>query len=373
MNATEPFAADIAGFEPSTALIIPEEPSLPAATGPQIPPAPPTSLSTAEKASIVLIALGPNPASKLLRSLGAGRVRRFAGIVNGMNEIEPGVVENVISEFLAQLSQTGALSGGREELKRFLSEVVDKEQLNQILEDVDNAGRSVWSILADVDDGRIATWLQAEHPQVAAIALSKLTSVKAARVLEKYDPLEARSIVLRMEHAASADDTIIAQIAKVIEEEFLPAVAHTERTQDPADLIAAVMNHVSDKIRAELMAHLTEKAPGLATSVQQVMFTFDNIVERVNPRDAALIARQIDETALLTALKLGGTNGEEVTEFFFNNMTKRLSERLREDLGAMEEPTRKDGEAARADLVAVIVGLRDNGDIKMVENELLEE
>jgi len=253
MNATEPFTTELDGFETGNALMIPEQPGLPAAPDENMPSSAVLDLSAAEKASIVLIALGPSPAADLLRAIGASRVRRFAGIVNDMAEIDPEVVDSVINEFLGQLGNSGTISGGREELRRFLSEVVDKEQLNQILDDVDNAGRSVWSILSDVDNARIATWLQEEHPQVAAIVLSKLTSAKAAAVLENFEPEQARGIILRMEHAAEADDSIINQIGKVIEEDFLPAVAQAENSQNPADLIAAVMNlsliHISEPTR----------------------------------------------------------------------------------------------------------------------------
>ncbi len=348
-------------------------PAAPSAVARQGQPGAASPLSPAEKASIILVALGPTPAATLLRDVGARRVRRFARIVNQMREIPPAIVERTIAEFLNQLDATRPLSGGREELQRFLSEALSKEEVNQILSDVDSEGRSVWGALGDVENDRIAAWLKTEHPQVAAIALSKLSSMKAARILELFEEEAAQDIVLRMGQAVLADAAIVARIGKVIETEFLPRAALRKNRLEPQDLIAAVMNHVSDEVRHRLMDHLTSTSPELAQLVQKGMFTFDHICERVNPRDVAPIVKDVDEVVLMRAFKSGGGVAEEVKEFFLGNITKRLADRLREDLEAMQPVTRKDSDAAKAALVAAIVDKRDRGEIKMIEAEVLDD
>lgn len=359
----EPMGTGLPALTKQTAIARPE-----AATPPV-----PSSLTPAEKASIILVALGPAPAATLLRDVGARRVRRFARIVNRMKEIPPAVVEKTIAEFLHHLDSTRPLSGGREELERFLSEALSKEDVNQILADVDGEGRSVWSALGEIENDRIAIWLKAEHPQVAAIALSKLTSTKAARILELFDVTAAEDIVVRMGQAASADPAVAARIGEVVGAEFLPNASARKSRSKPQDTIAAVMNHVSDQVRHRLMDHLIATSPELATSVQKVMFTFDHICSRVNPRDVALIVRDLDEATLMKALKQSSGPVDEVREFLFGNITKRLADRLREDLAALPQVSRKDADAAKAALVALIVDKRDKGEIKMMEPEVLEE
>ncbi|MEX2518499.1 MAG: FliG C-terminal domain-containing protein [Paracoccaceae bacterium] len=326
-----------------------------------------------EKAAIILMALGPETAARLLNGIGERRIRRFAKLVNDMREVPAEVVERVITEFLQKIEDTRSVGGGAIEARRFLAEVMDKDQVNQIMGDLDAAGRTVWSLLGDVDDARMAAWLRSEHPQVAAIALSRLTSVKAARVLERFEPSEADDVLLRMGPAVDADPVVASRIGEVIARDFLPTAMLKQHGQNPADMIAAVMNHVSPRTRDRLIEVMTNAAPQLAESVRKIMFTFDHIAERISPRDVSQITKAVDETVLLRAMKAGGERGRDITEFFMSNMPKRLSERMREDLAAAPTPTRKEGEAAQAELVAVIVELRDSGALKMIVAETLED
>lgn len=339
---------------------------------PKEPPRGPR-LNMAEKAVIVIVALGPETASRLLSGMGEKRLRRFARIVNDLQEVPAEVVESVLAEFLNKIEDTRSVGGGAVEARRFLSEVMDKDQVNDIMSDLNTTGRSVWSLLGDVDDLRLANWLRSEHPQVAAIALSRLTSVKAAKVLERFEDEERENTILRMGAAASTEPAIAKRIGDVIARDFLPGAMNRRNRKEPADLIAGVMNHVSGNVRDRLLEAITGSSPALADAVKKIMFTFDHIPERINPRDAGLIMKSVDEAVLLRALKIGGEKTRVTADFLFDNISKRLSERLREDLAALPEPTRKEGETAQAEIVSVIIGLRDSGALKMVVQESADE
>lgn len=337
-------------------------------------PAKPTmSLTLAEKAAIVIVALGPDSASSVLGDLGPQRIRSFARAMNDMPSVPAETVDAVLAEFLDLLEETKSISGGAEETRRFLSDVLELDEVQQIMTDLETNRRSVWSSLTEVDDARVAEFLETEHPQVAAIALTRLTSVKAARVLESLNPEVAREIVLRMGPATATDDSVAARIGEVIERDFLVSARESQNQANPANLIAAVMNHVPTETRENLLGHMSAEKPVLAKEVEKVMFTFDHITERVNPRDVSLLMKAMDETTLLRALKAGGDAGPRTTDFFFDNISKRLAERLREDLDALEAPKKKEGEAARAEVVAVITDLRDRGDVKMISMDPEEE
>ena len=350
-------------FEPATGTALATIGDVETRTVAQDAPA----LSQADKAAIVLVALGPDSASAILKEIGSTRLRRFARVLNDLDRVQNEVVDGVLAEFLDRLDDTQSVTGGKEETKRFLSEVLERDQVAQIMSDVESARRSVWSSLSDVDDARIAAWLQGEHPQVAAIALSRLTSIKAARVLEQFDAEAAQEIVLRLAQAQSASPDVAVRIGEVVEREFLPKARKSQESQDPSEMIGSMMNHISPQIRDTLLNHMTEEKPKLAEAVQKVMFTFENIVERVNPRDVGVISKSIDETVLLKALKGDDDVARAAADFFFGNMSKRLAERLREDLEAMDAPRKKDIEGARAEIVAAIVDLRDREAIEMIE------
>ncbi|MEO0360269.1 MAG: FliG C-terminal domain-containing protein [Pseudomonadota bacterium] len=359
------FALDPAPTGNALTTIAPPSPSESAAT----PAAPSVDLTFAEKAAIVIVALGPDSASSVLGELGPQRIRTFARALNDMPEVPAETVDAVLAEFLDLLEETKTISGGKEETRRFLSSVLAVDEVAQVMNDVEANRRSVWSSLSEVEDERIAGWLATEHPQVAAIALTKLTSAKAAKILERLEKPTAQEIVLRMGAATEADAAIAARIGEVIEREFLPEAKHEQSKKSPAKLIAAVMNHVETDTRDLLLGHMGQESPALAKEIEKVMFTFDHITERVNPRDVSAIVKAMNETSLLKALKSGGESAERTAEFIFENISKRLAERLREDLAALEEPKKKEIEQARAELVSVITDLKDRGDIKLLIEE----
>lgn len=228
-------------------------------------------LGPVEKAAIVMIALGPEAASALLGEMGEQRIRRFAQAVNTMNRVSADVVDQVIGEFLDLLQDTMSLTGGPDEVKRFLGEVLDSDSVTRIMEDLGGSGVSIWTRLAQVDEARLAAWLKMEHPQFAAVVLTKLNSLKAARVLELFDADMAQIVVLRMSRIPVLDGATMASLTEIIERDFLPTVQREKGARKPADLIAGLMNHVSGAVRDDLLGRMKQEAPALTEEVQKVM------------------------------------------------------------------------------------------------------
>ncbi|MEM7508413.1 MAG: FliG C-terminal domain-containing protein [Pseudomonadota bacterium] len=330
-------------------------------------------LTQTEKAAIIMIALGPEAAATVLGQMGEQRIRRFAQVVNAMKQVSAEIVEEVIEEFLQILSDQLSLSGGPDEVRKFLGEVLDSDSVTRIMEDLGGSGNSIWTRLAAVDEARLAAWLKMEHAQVAAVVLTKLNSLKSAKILERFDSDFAQVVVLRMSRVPSFDATTLAQISDVIERDFLPTVQREKGARKPADLIAGLMNHVSSNVREDLLGRMEQEAPALTQEVQRVMFTFADIVERVRPRDVGAFTKEVDEPVLMTALKSAAKAGNPSVDFIFSNISKRLSERMREDLEAMPDPSKRDGEAAQNEVVAAIKDLVSRGTIQLVEAEGGEE
>ena len=93
------------------------------------------------------------------------------------------------------------------------------------------------------------------------------------------------------------------------------------------------------------------------------------MVDRVSPRDVSVITRAVEEDVLLTALKSALATGLPTAEFVLGNLPKRLAERLREDLDAMQDVKLKDGEAAQAEIIRAIQALEKKGEITLIEDD----
>lgn len=332
------------------------------------PPLSAAALDKAQKAAIIIVALGPEAAADILRGLGERNIRRFASAVSTLREVPPEVVEKVAQEFLEALGDEQAVRGGIDEAKKFLGQVLDPESLARVLEDIDSRnGRSIWLRLADAADPALAGWLASEHPQVACVVLAKLRSNQAARLLERFEPAFAQDVVLRMARAPFPDAAAMEVLKTVAERDFVSAVERAQGARKPAELIAGLMNHVSGAARSSFLEKMEATDPKLAQEVQRVMFTFSDIASRVGARDVAKVVREVEEPVLLTALKSALAADDPSAEFILGNIAKRLSERLREDMAAMDEVRQKDGEAAMAEVVGAVQALARRGEIRLIE------
>ncbi len=107
--------------------------------------------------------------------------------------------------------------------------------------------------------------------------------------------------------------------------------------------------------------------------MRKFVFTYQDIPSRISGRDVSQILKVVDESVLLVALKSTGEAAIATSEFILSNISSRLATRLRDDLKEMPNPKAKEFEAAQSTVVAEIVGLRDQGILKMIEIETADE
>ncbi len=327
-------------------------------------------LTLADKAAVIIAALGPDAAPHVLQGMGESTIRRFAQAMSGLWRISPEILERTVSEFNAELGQRGTVRGGAAEARRILREVLDVDSVSRIMDDVDMAGgRTLWEKMSNSSDQALASWLRHEHPQTAGVVLSKLRSDKAARILERLDPDFAQTIVLRLARVPRLDSEVMELMREVITKEFLAVMQREQATRRPADVIGSMMNNVTSNNRARLLEQLEAEKPKLAKQVQKVMFTFADVSDRVEPRDAGLLLKAVDEPTMIMALKMAQHNAPRVIDFFLVNVSKRLGQRLESEIEAHPEVKPRDGEQAQAEVVRQARELARAGELKLVEVE----
>ncbi|MEL6679354.1 MAG: FliG C-terminal domain-containing protein [Pseudomonadota bacterium] len=347
--------------------------NVPAATTHPVPalsPLPVNEPSPVDKAAVIIAALGAEQASAFLADLPEPLLRKVARAISRLRRVPIALLQQIVEDFLAELERDTGVYGGSEEARKLLSAVVDEKTVKRIMSDVDgNVRRSIWDQLGACSEVAVARFLQAEHPQTAAVILSELRPDKAAGILERLDEEMARITVLRLSRVPQLDDEVMALIEDVIVRDFLSALQQEMATVKPADLIGGLMNNVSTTSREKLLRHLEEKKPEFAREVLKVMFTFADIELRVEPRDVSAVIRGVEEPVLMAALKSADSAGISSVSFILNNISKRLSERYREELAAMPDVKPKEGDQAQAQVIAAIQQLAKSGEIKLNDGD----
>ncbi len=328
-----------------------------------------TAYSQAQKAAIVIMALGRDDAVPILRELGEEEVRNFARASRTLGDVPRWDIERIVREFLVSLDDQG-VSMTPDALKEMLATVLSNDAIERILEDLDDGdGRSIWDKLSSSDPIDLTNFLSREHPQTVAVVLSRIKPEAAAQVLQRLEKDFAEEVIIRVANVALVSPTVLEKVKDSIESDFLRSARLRKSKRKPDELISSMFNFMSTDKRDSLLGGIEEKDMELAQSVQRKMFTFNDIPLRVERSAVAFVMRQIENDVLMKSLAYARKNAEETVDFFLANMSKRLAEQIEEQISEMPMPTVKDGEAAQFEVIGVIRKMEETGEIELIQPE----
>ena len=329
------------------------------------------ALTRQQKAAIVIGVLGPDAAGPLLERLDEASLRGFAEAMSRLKRVEAEVVEEIIGEFLTELDRAGTtLQGGLSIARGMLERHVKEGTLMRILDDVDVPSiHNVWSKLSRVNEAALAEFLRREHPQTAAVVLSKLSSEHAARVLGRFDPDRARDVILGITRTQNLAPEVIEAIGASVSRDFLAGQNADAPVREPADRIGAIMNFAAADTRNSVLDLIAENQPDFAEQIKRKMFTFEDIPDRLEPRDVTPVLRAVEQDVLLRALAGAEQNAPAAREFLMSNISSRMSDQLRAALEDFGTVRRKDAEEAQNGVILAIRELERRGEIRLVSPE----
>jgi len=141
-------------------------------------------LSGAERAAVLMLALGEQYGEKVWKLLDDDELRQISIVMSTLGTVEAEAVENLLLQFVGRLSASGALMGNFDATERLLQQYLPAERVTGIMEEIRGpAGRNMWEKLSNVQEQVLANYLKNEYPQTVAVVISKLRPEHAARVL----------------------------------------------------------------------------------------------------------------------------------------------------------------------------------------------
>lgn len=347
-------------------LVVREEPTVPEVPvkiEPQFTPTPP------QKAAIILSVLDTESAVGILQEFNDLTLRHFAKAIMDLEAVTHDVLDDVIDEFLGLLGQGSGVRGGVDQAKRMLGGVMEEDKLSRLLDKLENPDKGVvWDRFSNVAPSEASHFLQLEHPQTIAFIISRIRADRAAGVLEGLPREMAQEVVLRLSRVVAPEDAVMNLVERVVANDFLSVINDRSSSVSPAEMIGNLMNNVSSSVRDEFLDYMQTENAELAQDVLKVMFTFADISTRVQPNDIAKIVKEMPEDRLIIALRYAQDQSNPSFDYILSNLSKRLSERLAEDIEALDGVKTKDGEAAQMETVNLIQAKAKSGDI--VLNEL---
>ncbi len=325
-------------------------------------------LTRQQKAAIIIGVIGPEAAGPLLERLDEPSLRGFAEGMATLKRIEPETVTATIREFLGELGRADTtVRGGLKIARDILERHVDAATLSRILDGVDAPSvHNVWRKLGQVSEEALADFLRREHPQTAAVVLSKLSAEQAAAVLSRLPTDRARDVVLGITKTQSLDPNVIETIGASVSRDFLAGQNAVGMRRDPAERVGAIMNFTAVDVRTHVLDQIAASNPDFAEEIKRKMFTFEDIPARVETRDVSQIVRSAEPEVLLRALIGAAETAPEAAEFILSNISSRMAEQIRENMKEIGKVRRKDSEAAQNEIILAIRALVDRAEIRLI-------
>jgi flagellar motor switch protein FliG len=321
------------------------------------------TLTGAEKAAILLLAVGEDQMGKLFTLMDDEEIKEMSQTMANLGQVSSAIIERLFLEFAEQISATGSLVGTYESTERVLIKVLGNERVNQIMEEIRGpAGRTMWDKLGNVNESVLANYLKNEYPQTVAVVLSKIKPDHAGRVLTQLPESFAMEVVMRMLRMESVQKEVLDDVESTLRNEFFSSLARSSR-RDSHELIADIFNSLDRNTETRFITALEERNRDSAERIKALMFTFEDL-GRLDGTAIQAILRSAEKDRLPIALK--GAS-ETLRDTFLANMSERAGKLLRDEIAALGPIRLKDVEETQSYLVSIAKDLAARGEIVIAD------
>ncbi len=209
------------------------------------------------------------------------------------------------------------------------------------------------------DPAQLLNFIQKEHPQTIALILAYLKPQQASVVLAALPQDKQADVARRIATMDRTSPEVIKEVERILEKNLSSLVTEDFTAAGGVQAIVNILNTVDRGTEKYIMETLEIEDTDLAEEIRKRMFVFEDILTLDN-RSIQRFLRDVENNQLAIALK-GAT--EEVQKAIYSNMSKRLSEMIREDIEFMGPVRLKDVEEAQQKIVNIIRKLEDAGEI----------
>lgn len=320
-----------------------------------------TDIPGKAKAAMLLIALGPERSAEIFKHLKDEEIEQLTLEIANIRTVQADEKQKVLEEFYQVcLAQEYIAEGGI----NYAKDILEKALGNQKALDVINrltVSLQVrpFDFIRKADASQLLNFIQGEHPQTIALILAYLKPIQSATVLAALPQDKQSDVARRIALMDRTSPEMIGEIERVLEKKLASLVNEDYTTTGGVQSIVEILNSVDRGTEKYIMESLEIEDTELAEEIKKRMFVFENILTLDN-RSIQRFLRDVENNQLALALK--GAS-EEVQKIIFENMSKRMSEMIREDMEFMGPVRLRDVDEAQQKIVNVIRKLEDAGEI----------
>lgn len=318
------------------------------------------SLTMQSKAALVLLMLGEEVAGEVFKRLDMDDIRLLSRGMADMGQINDEERDVVLEEFynMCVKSDPLLLTNGAAFLNSLAEKFLDAEE-NKKLQDTLASDKQTKLALDAIDSRVLANLIRKEHPQTISLILAYSEPAKSAEVLALM-PVETQvEVCLRMASLDKVNPQTLKDVESALMSEMKGLMEMDEQETSGVVLVAEILNTIEKSHEERIFEQLMEIDPELAEEIRNNMFVFDDLVN-LDDRGIQTLLKEVDNQTLILALK---TADEIIKNKIYNNLSKRASEMLQEDMEVMGPTKLSDVEKAQTTMTQVALRLEAEGKI----------
>jgi len=342
------------------------------------------ALTGKQKAAMLLMSLDTATASELLKGVDAKVVQELGAELAHLDAADSSRNRQSLKltrQFCNSL-QTNHGFRLKGFLKALLKSTVGDEKTEQIQTGIQELlyKDDPFISIRSADSQTVATILENEHPQTAAVVLSELPVEKNSEVLSFLDWGIRVSVVNRMSScgvmSAEAKTRIAEVVCRRLEAIAAPVLSCESKKGGPGGplpaqsepslrKLAVVLRNLGKEIRDGLLGAIQGKNRQAGEKVADLMIVWEDIPQ-IADRSLKEALRRIDVSKLGLALV-------KADDIFFQKIKSNISEpmavMMEEEAIFMSAYKRKDVEEAREEIVRVLREMNERGELAFIEEE----
>jgi flagellar motor switch protein FliG len=318
-------------------------------------------ISGVRKAAILLVMIGDEASSEILRTLDEDEVQEISREIARVQTLTSEEAEGVLEEFYQMaVAHDYVVKGGIEYAKKVLVSAFGpehaKKMLDRLMKTLGNETLS-FDALRKTDPQQLAKFIHSEHPQTIALILSHLNPSQAAGLLFSL-PAELRAdVALRMASLDQISPEIITKIATVIGSKLKTLGELSREAYGGVHAVAEMFNRLDSNTSKDILDTIEKANPSLVETIRHLMFVFEDLL-LLDVNAIKEVLAKMDRKILTVALK--GTS-EAMKNHMLQAMSQRGAEMLREDMDALGPIKIKEVEAAQQQIISVVRQLETEG------------
>lgn len=316
------------------------------------------------KGAILMLALGEEGASQVMKYLGPREVQKLGEAMTSMKSIPQEDVVNVLEDFNTVVDMNSSLGlDSNDYIRTVLTKALGDDKASSLLNRILGGGGDASGIesLKWMDSESVADLIHNEHPQTIATILVHLERDQACEVLNCFTERLRNDVLLRIATLSGVQPAALRELNDVLTKLLSGSDVLKKQPMGGTRAAADILNFMSGENESTAMEYLKNYDPEMAQKIMDEMFVFENIMD-IEDRGIQLLLREVQSDSLIIALK--GAS-EEMREKIFKNMSQRAAEMMREDLESKGPVRLSEVEAQQKEILMIVRRLADEGQISL--------